>query len=565
MNNQDKSIKLTSIPVGAEDKSPVSAPDPLKKITPPLMNVNEITYRLLFETAHDAIFLMNEYRFLDCNTKSLVMFGCEREDIIGKSPVNFSPPLQPDGFDSTLKAKEKMDAAIGGQSQVFEWVHLRKDGVPFYAEVSLNAITLNGVGHLQAIVRDISERKKSDEQLRKFSECLLSFTADPLYNINLLTRLCGEILGATCSLYNRLQDGLLCSLGQWNSPEGFIGEDNPDGHICYDVINNNDKEVYSVANLPATPYFVSDSNVAKYNLRSYIGKVVRCGSKPIGSLCAVFQQDYQPDMHDRYFISLIASAVGVEEERKLAHDEILRYAAELQELNQSKDKFFSIISHDLKGPFNAILGFSDILTADWNDYTDDERQHFIRNINTSAQNTYRLLENLLEWALAQTGKVTFSPAAFDLSVVANEVVILMREPAEKKQIKLFTGINFNTMVFADENMIRTILRNLVSNAIKFTCEGGDVKILSKVIPSTAGKPGMVEVCVRDSGIGIDRELLSKLFNIDEKVRTNGTANEKGTGLGLILCRELIQKNEGKIWAESEPGQGSRFCFTVPAA
>ena len=525
----------------------------------------EITYRLLFESAHDAIFLMNEYLFIDCNSKALEMFGCERDDIVGASPAQFSPEHQPDGRESSVSAKERMDAAIAGSGQVFEWRHLMKDGTPIDVEVSLNAFTLNGKSNLQAIVRDISEWKKADEQLRKFSECMLSFTVDPQNNISLLTRLCGEILGATCSLYNKLNGEFLSSVSQWNTPANYIPDDQREGHICWDVIKNDSQDVISIIKLPESRYFTTDPNVTKYNLQSYVGKVVRCGGKPVGSLCAVFQREYEPDIHDKYFISLIASAIGVEEERKVARDEVIRYAREMQELNQSKDKFFSIISHDLKGPFNAIMGFSDILTTEWDDYTDEERQHFIRNIHTSAKNTFRLLENLLEWAMTQTGKLTFNPVQFDLSMVANEVVILMRDQAESKQIKLFTAINYNTMVLADENMIRTILRNLVSNAIKYTDAGGQVKIFGQVIPAKSEQPSMIQVCVSDSGIGIDPVTLPKLFRIDEKVRSSGTAQEKGTGLGLILCRELISKIGGEIWVESGSGDGSRFYFTVPVS
>jgi signal transduction histidine kinase len=260
---------------------------------------------------------------------------------------------------------------------------------------------------------------------------------------------------------------------------------------------------------------------------------------------------------------LIQAIVRDISKRKRSEEQLLKYNTELQELNQTKDKFFSIISHDLKGPFNAILGFSDILATEWNDYTDEERQHFIRNIHSSAKNTFRLLENLLEWSMAQTGKLTFRPAPFDLSVVANDVIILMREQADAKQIKLFTAINFHTMVLADENMIKTILRNLVSNAIKYTQPGGHVKILTETIAKTSENRGMLQVCVHDSGIGINPEMLPKLFRIDEKVRSSGTAQEKGTGLGLILCKELVEKNGGIIFVKSEPEKGSRFCFTIP--
>jgi PAS domain S-box-containing protein len=404
MNDQDKS-----------DKSPIVRPPVNESALPFEMNSQElymrleqkeINYRILFETAHDAIFLMDEKIFLDCNPRATKIFGCTREDIIGKSPTDFSPPLQPDGSDSTIRAREKIELAMAGQSQVFEWEQSKKDGTPFDAEVSLNAVPLDGKILIQAIVRDISKRKRSEEQL-------------------------------------------------------------------------------------------------------------------------------------------------------------LKYNTELQELNQTKDKFFSIISHDLKGPFNAILGFSDILATEWNDYTDEERQHFIRNIHSSAKNTFRLLENLLEWSMAQTGKLAFRPAPFDLSVVANDVIILMREQADAKQIKLFTAINFHTMVLADENMIKTILRNLVSNAIKYTQPGGHVKILTETIAKTSENRGMLQVCVHDSGIGINPEMLPKLFRIDEKVRSSGTAQEKGTGLGLILCKELVEKNGGIIFVKSEPEKGSRFCFTIP--
>jgi len=524
---------------------------------------NEIRYRLLFETAHDSIFLMDEDVFIDCNPKTLATFGCTKKDIIGKSPQLFSPPVQPDGSDSTLSARKKIQAALRGQNQIFDWKHQRLDGQLFDAEVSLNSITLEGKPYLQAIVRNVSKRKKSEGQLRKFSECLLSFGPDPGNNINLLTKLCGEILGASCALYNCLQGELICSLGQWNTPPDYITENNPQGHICYDVIAQNGNDIFFVKDLPGTDYFITDPNVAQFGLKTYIGKVVQLNGQAIGSLCAVFREDYIPDAADKYFVSLIASAIGVEEARKQAQDKIFEFTEELKESNIAKDKFFSIIAHDLKGPFNAIMGFSDILTSEWSDFTEEEKQHFIRNIHSSANNTFRLLENLLEWAMTQTGKFPFNPAPNDLSILVNDAVIFLREQAEKKQIKLFTAVNFGTMVMADENMIRTVFRNLLSNAIKFTHPGGQVKIFAHEVAAPHTDQKMIEVSVIDNGVGIAGDILPKLFRIDEKIRSTGTANEKGTGLGLILSRELIEKNHGRIWVESEQGNGSRFYFTLP--
>ena len=529
------------------------------------LHQNENRYRLLFETAHDSIFLMNEHLFLDCNSKALETFGCLKEEIVGKSPVDFSPEFQPDGISSSISAREKIEAALEGNAQRFEWKHRKINGTLFDAEVSLNAITIAEKKYLQAMVRNISKRKKSDDQLKKFSACLLSFTIDPVYNINLLTTLCGEILGAVCSLYCHRKDGQCHFLGKWNIPDDYMATGFDTGHICCTTLQINNQEILLIGDLPGTHYYHSDPLLNQNQIKSYAGKVVRTNGEPAGTLSAYFHNDYNPDTADTYFFSLIASAIGVEEERKAAQDKMVCYTRELNDLNNTKDKFFSIIAHDLKGPFNAIMGFSDILATEWEDYTDEERLNFIRNINSSAKNTFRLLENLLEWSMAQTGKMKFQPSRIDLSLLANDVVMLLRDQAEKKQIKLYTAVNFNTFVFADENMVRTIFRNLVSNAIKFTNSGGQIRILTREVQSSKEKPAMVEVCIVDTGIGIEPDLIPKLFRIEEQTKTSGTAKEKGTGLGLIICRELVEKNSGKIYVESESEKGSRFCFTLPAS
>jgi len=165
--------------------------------------------------------------------------------------------------------------------------------------------------------------------------------------------------------------------------------------------------------------------------------------------------------------------------------------------------------------------------------------------------------------MTQTGRMAYIAQPLDLSVISNEIVILLRAQAEKKHIRIFSAINFGTTVMADENMVKTIFRNLISNAIKFTPDNGQIRIFSKELPTNSQKPEMIQVCIVDSGIGISPETLPKLFRIDEKSRTPGTAKERGTGLGLILSKELVVKNGGKIWVESELNKGSQFCFTLP--
>ncbi len=231
--------------------------------------------------------------------------------------------------------------------------------------------------------------------------------------------------------------------------------------------------------------------------------------------------------------------------------------ANLRESNMSKDKFFSIISHDLRGPFNAIIGFSDLLHNDFETLEVVEQRLMIKNIYDASIGTFKLLENLLEWSRIQTGRTKPNPENIDLSTVANTSLGFLKPQAEKKNIKLFSGIHFGTIAYCDENMITTVIRNLISNAIKFTQPGGNVRIWSGI------RENYVEVTVSDNGIGIPKESISKLFRLDESVKTRGTAGEQGTGLGLLLCREFIELNNGKIDVESEPGKGSQFKFTLP--
>jgi signal transduction histidine kinase/ligand-binding sensor domain-containing protein len=232
--------------------------------------------------------------------------------------------------------------------------------------------------------------------------------------------------------------------------------------------------------------------------------------------------------------------------------------AELSELNASKDKFFSIIAHDLKNPFNAIIGISELLKEEIESGDPAGIEEHAALINNSAVQTSRLLENLLEWANSQTGKILFNPAPIKLSELLNEELSILNDMAARKNIELKSSIADNLTIMADKNMIKTVLRNLISNAIKFTHNNGKVEVQAIL------DNNQVEVAVSDSGIGMTKETMAKLFRIDANLSTRGTENEKGTGLGLFLCKEFIQKHGGKIWVESEPGKGSIFKFMLPA-
>ena len=233
--------------------------------------------------------------------------------------------------------------------------------------------------------------------------------------------------------------------------------------------------------------------------------------------------------------------------------------AELNELNTSKDKFFSIIAHDLKNPFNTIIGFSEMMKESMRLNDIGTFYEYSVMINTAAVQTLRLLENLLEWANSQRGKLIFSPGQVHLKEIINDEFSIAEEMAISKNIELRSDVDNSLMIFADKNMIRTILRNLISNAIKFTSRGGKVEIGAKK------HQDIVEISVSDNGIGMSDETISKLFRLDANLSTRGTENEKGTGLGLYLCREFVDKHGGRIWVESKPGSGSTFKLTLPSS
>jgi len=241
----------------------------------------------------------------------------------------------------------------------------------------------------------------------------------------------------------------------------------------------------------------------------------------------------------------------------LLEKQVLIKTAELYELNASKDKFFSIIAHDLKNPFNSIIGLSEIITNEIKSEDFSSIKMYSKMINTSAVQTYRLLENLLEWANSQRGKILFTPVQVNLGQLFVEEMATLYDMASGKNVELKTSIPEDLIITADKNMLKTILRNLISNAIKFTNRNGKVEVTAKI------DDRKVEISVSDSGIGMTKDTISKLFRIDANLTTPGTENEKGTGLGLFLCKEFVEKHGGNIWVESESEKGSTFKFILP--
>jgi PAS domain S-box-containing protein len=245
-------------------------------------------------------------------------------------------------------------------------------------------------------------------------------------------------------------------------------------------------------------------------------------------------------------------------ERVLAEEQIKKYNEELKILNANKDKFFSIIAHDLRSPFTALLGYSDLIVNEFDEMESDEMKQFVKYINNEANNVYALLDNLLAWSRIQRGQFPYSPSDFSINSTIEKAINLFKDTAKNKGVELIYEVADDISIFADENSFFTALRNLISNAIKFTPDGGKITINASV------NENFVELSVEDTGVGINEEDIKKLFKPDVHHTTIGTSNEKGTGLGLLLCKELIEKNDGEISVSSEIGKGTKFTLKFPA-
>lgn len=532
--------------------------------------------------------------------------------------------------------------------------------------------------------RTITAGIQTEETLRNLFNTFLSFSTDPVDNINKLVAGMGEMLDATTCYYNRLEGDYLHAISAWNPPPEFKDRVYADGHICSDVLRSGNLDLVFLQHLEKTEYAVSDPGIKTFGLRTYIGKPVDLSGKMPGILCAVFTTDFIPSTEQKEVVGIIASAIAVQEsllqkiaeirdrehklqtlidnspnvaiqfydsfgnvkywnkaseafygfsmeetkgrslaelilddkgyaeflqtveridatgetvrsewtitdkqgsphhivstlfsvhppdqhngtkdficmdvdltELKNAEIKLKEYTTQLENLNATKDKFFSIIAHDLKNPFNAILGFSRILYNDYQELNDEEILKFVRAIRDSSENAFKLLQNLLVWSRLQTGHVEYSPEICSLNLIVNETLALLKPQAITKNIHVVADVEPTLQVYADENMVKTILRNLVSNAIKYSHSGGKVEVRAE------DQGTEVLVSVGDTGIGMNPSLVARLFNVGESTERPGTANEMGTGLGLILCKEFLQKHNSSMNVRSEEGKGTDFSF-----
>lgn len=245
--------------------------------------------------------------------------------------------------------------------------------------------------------------------------------------------------------------------------------------------------------------------------------------------------------------------------RVATHLKICQQSKELKELNATKDKFFSIIAHDLRGPIGSMMQIAEIISEKGN-VDEDTLYSFLESQKELSINTFHLLENLLSWARSNTNKIEYFPSTLNINDLIEYSIGNVRIQAKSKNISVSVNYGEQLHAYADENMVRLIIRNLLSNAIKFTQQGGEINI-----STYPGEDNSIIIAIKDNGIGMPKIISDNIFQIDKKSNRPGTEGESSNGLGLMLCKEFVEKNGGKIWAESEDGKGSTFCFTLNTA
>jgi len=515
---------------------------------------NELKYRMLFETAGDAILLMRRDKFIDCNARALTMFGCTREQLIGAPPYEYSPPTQPDGRDSTRKALENIQAALAEGPQTFEWEHCRRDRTTFMAEVSLHRLDLEGDTLLQAIVRDITGRKRTEARLSE---------SERQYR---------ELVEHANSIILRWNsEGVITFLNEFGLRFfGYPAAEILGRHISGTILPPTEAGGRDLSDLmekifsdPVAFEQNINENIRRNGERVWIAwtnKVVLDESGKVTEIMSIGTD--------------ITERKKANEKIRQLHQDLQRHAAELErrveertaELAEARNRaeaadrlksaFLATMSHELRTPLNSIIGFTGIILQGLAGPLNEEQRKQLEMVRGSARHLLALINDVLDISKIEAGQLEVRCERFDLRTSIAKVTESIKPLAARKGLALTVDIADEiTGWVSDQRRVEQILINLLNNAIKFT-ETGRVHLRAEMAA------GALRISVTDTGIGIRAVDLQRLFQPFHQVDTGLTRNHEGTGLGLAICRRLADLLGGEVNAVSDWGKGSTFTLVL---
>ncbi len=515
----------------------------------------------IIESVPDSIYFKDlNSKFVKTNRANAIKLGFSNpEDLIGKTDFDI--------FDKENAAgafKDEQEIIRTGKPYIStEKKEVWKDGKVTWA-ISHKMPTYDSEGKVIGtfgFTRDITEKKKAEivrEALLRISEAAYT-TSD----MNTLYQRIHEVIVTLMPAKN-------IYIAIYDEKEGvisfpyYVDEFDPSpvqrkplkGMTEY--IMHIDKAVLIDERKLAELNSIGQIDVIGTKPKIFLGAPLKVGGRTIG---VIIVQDYENERaygeDERQFLIFVTEQIAQVIERKMNSEAIMKYAEELKQLNNTKDKFFSIIAHDLRGPFNSLLGLSEFLVSPDEDLTEKQRNVFIQEIYNLLKNEYELLQNLLQWAAMQLDKVEYKQTKINLFELVSKKMDLLSLQANNKNIAIVNNVKKDCFVLADNNMLGSIVQNFITNAIKFTNKNGAINITSTYENES------VIVTIEDNGIGMTKERVEEIFRLDSTKSSTGTEGERGTGLGVILCNEMIEKQGGKLTISSEPNVGTKVIFSIP--
>ena len=540
-----------------------------KKVEDAILESEE-KYRNLFTSANDAIFLIQKYTFISCNPKTLEMYGSTEGEIVGHSPIEFSPEYQPDGRLSSEKALEKLDAALAGNPQFFEWVHLKKDGTPFYAEVSLNKMILTNDEFIHAIVRDITDRKRS-EQIQKILYNISNAvsTTDNLEKlIALIKKQLGAVIDTTnffIALYNKETDTISLPFivdekdkqpaADASLTNSFGGRE---GKSLTAYVIKTGRPLLATKDVLEILSQSGEIETIGTPAKIWLGVPLKIDGIVTGVLAIQSYTDENAyDIGNLEMLEFVSDQVSISIDRKKTEQDLIVALKKAKESDRLKSAFLANMSHEIRTPMSGIVGFIDLLSAP--KLSGKEQQGYIDVIHKSSQRMLSTVNDLIEISMIESGQERVLIQKTNVNMQIENLYAFFKQEVEGKRVQLL----YNNALPKQEAVINTdtgkfisILTNLVKNAIKFTNEGS-------VEFGYLKKGNYLEFFVKDTGIGIPKDKLQAIFNRFVQADVGLSRSYEGVGLGLSITRAYIKLLGGTVWVKSEEGKGSQFYFTIP--